>query len=75
MMYVKNEEAGLDGPNCNPNASTKDLFKIIKRINENNEPVVIKPTKADERALSSLVKMTESNPRTLFLVNHVLTSN
>ena len=34
-----------------PTQARKDLFKIIKRINENNEPVVIKPTKADEKSV------------------------
>jgi antitoxin YefM len=54
-----------------PTQARKDLFKIIKRINENNEPVVIKPTKADEK---SVVVIGEDDwkaiQETLFLVNH-----
>ncbi|EQC58461.1 hypothetical protein N219_11735 [Limosilactobacillus fermentum MTCC 8711] len=54
-----------------PTQARKDLFKIIKRINENNEPVVIKPTKADEK---SVVVISEDDwkaiQETLFLVNH-----
>ena len=54
-----------------PTQARKDLFKIIKRINENNEPVVIKPTKADEK---SVVVIGEDDLKaiqeTLFLVNH-----
>lgn len=52
-----------------PTQARKDLFKIIKRINENNEPVVIKPTKADEK---SVVVIGEDDwkaiQETLFLV-------
>lgn len=54
-----------------PTQARKDLFKIIKRINENNKPVVIKPTKADEK---SVVVIGEDDwkaiQETLFLVNH-----
>ena len=54
-----------------PTQARKDLFKIIKRINENNEPVVIKPTRADEK---SVVVIGEDDwkaiQETLFLVNH-----
>lgn len=54
-----------------PTQARKDLFKIIKRINENNEPVVIKPTKADEK---SVVVISEDDwkaiQETLFLVNY-----
>ena len=53
-----------------PTQARKDLFKIIKRINENNEPVVIKPTRADEK---SVVVIGEDDwkaiQETLFLVN------
>ena len=54
-----------------PTQARKDLFKIIKRINENNEPVVIKPTNVDEK---SVVVIGDDDWKaileTLFLVNH-----
>lgn len=35
----------------NPTQGRKDSFKIIKEVNANKKPVIIKPTKSEEKGV------------------------
>lgn len=54
----------------NPTQGRKDFFKIIKEVNTNKKPVMIKPTKSEEKGA---VIISEDDwkaiQETLFLVN------
>lgn len=53
-----------------PNQGRKDFFKIIKEVNTNKKPVLIKPLKSDEKG-AILIGEDDWNAiqETLFLVN------
>lgn len=53
-----------------PTQGRKDFFKIIKDVNKNKKPVIIKPTKVDEKG-AVVIGEDDWNAiqETLFLVN------
>lgn len=68
IMYV-NGGNNMDNV-ITPTQARKDLFKLLKNINQDKKPVMIKPTKADEKG-AVMISEDDWNAiqETLFLVN------